>query len=242
MTNNPAIAPDVRIGQNVTIYPKVFIGEHSIILDGAVLGRLPIGNASTTRPVQQEYSDLILGPGCVVGCNSVLYTGSRFGSGVLINDLSSLREGCIVGDNVVIGRGVMALYNCIIGDRTRIQDQAHIVGNILIEEDVFIGMGVITTNDNEVYLSRFNRAHLELKGQIIRRFAVIGAGATILPGITVGKGAMVAAGSVVTRDVPDWTIVGGVPARPMQDIPEDWKTQIEAVQLELDRGRFEKRK
>ena len=144
------------------------------------------------------FLELTIGAGSIIGCNAVIYTGSRIGNQVLIGDLASLREGCEIGDQVIIGRGVQALYECKIGNRSRIQDQVHLVGNLVVEEDVFIGMGVMTSNDNNVYLARFGLAGLDLHGPIIRRFAVIGTGAVLLPGVEIGTGAMVAAGAVVT--------------------------------------------
>ncbi len=208
------------------------VGEAAIILDGAVLGRLPISNATTTRQIPHDFSELTIGAGSIIGCNTVLYTGSRIGKQVLIGDQASLREGCEIGDQVIIGRGVQALYECKIGSRSRIQDQVHLVGNLVIEEDVFIGMGVMTSNDNNVYLARFGLADLDLHGPIIRRFAVIGTGAVLLPGVEIGTGAMVAAGAVVTRNVAPWTIVAGVPATYLKDIPTDWRKQIESIQIE----------
>jgi acetyltransferase-like isoleucine patch superfamily enzyme len=225
------IAPSAYIGNNVTIYPRVRVGEKAIILDGAVLGRLPLSNSTTTRQIPNDFSELTIGMGSIIGCNAVIYTGSRIGKQVMIGDQASLREGCDIGDQVIIGRGVQALYECKIGNRSRIQDQVQLVGNLVIEEDVFIGMGVMTSNDNDVYLARFGLAGLDLHGPIIRRFAVIGTGAVLLPGIEIGTGAMVGAGAVVTRDVAPWTIVAGVPATYLKDIPTDWRQKIETIQI-----------
>ena len=206
---------------------EIFLAE--IILDGAVLGRFPLPTSTTTRPVQSDFSPLKIGSSCIIGANTVLYTGSTIGNNVMISDLSSVREGCEIDDQVIIGRGVQVLYECKIGKRTRVQDQAHLVGNLVIEEDVFIGMGAMTSNDNQVYLARFGLANLNLQGPVIRRFAVIGTGATLLPGVEIGVGAMVAAGAVVTQDVAPWTIVAGVPARYLKDIPAEWRQKIEAM-------------
>lgn len=234
LTQVTAVSPDstlaatARLGNFVTIHPKVRVGENCVVMDGAILGRLPMANRTVTRAVPRDYSELFIGDGTIIGCNTVIYTGSRIGNDVLINDLTSIREGCVINDEVVIGRGVMILYNVKIGARSRIQDQAHIVGEMIVEEDVFIGMAVTTTNDNEVYLTRFGLAKAELKPPLIRRFAVVGAGATILPGIEIGEGAVVAAGAVVTHHVPAWTIVAGVPARHLRDIPPALRRQITA--------------
>jgi acetyltransferase-like isoleucine patch superfamily enzyme len=220
---------DVHLGNNVTIYPEVHIGDRNIIMDGTVLGRIPIASKTTTRPVRSTFSDLTIGPDSIIGCNAILYTGSKVGSDVLIGDLTSIREDCVITNGVVIGRGVMVLYECIIGSFSRIQDQAHLVGNMVIEEHVFIGMGVVTTNDNDIYRSRFGLVAPRLKGPVIRKFAVVGAGVTILPGVEIGEGAMVAAGAVVTQDVPAWTLVAGVPAKHVKNIPDDWRQQIESM-------------
>lgn len=215
------------LGNWVTVYPRVRLGRETIVMDGAVLGRPPIPNPTVTRPVRAEFLDLTIGPGTVIGCHSVIYTGTRIGERVLIGDLTSIREGCSVGDEAVLGRGVTVLYECHIGARTRIQDQTHLTGSMIIEEDVFIGMRVTSTNDNNVYFSRFGRNNSNLRGPTIRRFAVIGGGATLLPGVEVGMGAMVAAGAVVTKDVPPWTVAAGVPARYLKDVPPDWIRQVE---------------
>ena len=221
------IPTSVYLGNYVTIYPQVTLGENCAVLDGAVLGRLPIANATITRKPRQEFAPLTLGAETIVGCNAVIYTGCAIGARTLISDLSSLREGCAVGDEVVIGRGVMVLANCQIGARARIQDQCHLAGGMLIEEDVFIGMSVTTTNDNDIYLTRFGISQAAIQPPKVRRFAVIGAGSTILPGVEIGTGALVAAGAVVTKNVPAWTIVAGVPAKHMRDVPTEWRTQIE---------------
>ena len=229
IADDVSIGKNVYIGNNITIYPKVGLADECIVMDGVVLGRIPISNGNTTRPICSQYLELVIGSGTIIGCNAVLYTGSQIGNRVLIGDLASLREGCIVGDDVIIGRGVMVLYDCKIGDRSRIQDQSHLVGSMIIEEDVFVGMGVITVNDNNVYSTRFQREQVDFQGPIIRRYAVIGASATLIAGVEVGEGALVAAGAVVTKDVPPWTVVGGVPARHMKDIPQEWRRQIESL-------------
>ena len=223
--SDTVLADNVVIGNNVTIYPRVTIGDGCRIMDGAVIGRLPISTGNTNRPLTSEHLPVGLGAGCVIGCNVVVYTGITLGERVLICDLSSVREGCVLEDGVVLGRGVMVGYDTRIGKRTRIMDSAHLTGNMLIEPDVFVGMCVTTSNDNDVYVTRFGGPPGQLQGPTIRRLAVVGTDASLMPGIEVGEGAMVAVGAVVTKDVPDWTIVAGVPACHLRDIAGEWRAK-----------------
>jgi acetyltransferase-like isoleucine patch superfamily enzyme len=231
------VGPGTVLGNGVTLYPGVVIGAHCIILDGTSIGRMPISNGTTTRPIESSFQRVQIGVGSVVGANAVIYTNVILGERVLIGDLASMREGGRVGEGAIIGRGTMALYNCTVGAFARIQDQVHLVGDMVVEEHVFLGMGVVTTNDNDVYLSRFGlRSRGQRGAPTLRRFVAVGAGATILPGLEIGEGALVGAGAVVTKDVAPWTIVMGVPARLRGPVPEEWRQQIIERALRLERG------
>lgn len=224
------IGEDVHLGNNITLYPQVKIGRGSVIMDNVVLGRVPISNKTITRQTEAVFKPLVIGEDSIINTNVVIYTGCTIGQNVLIGDQSALREDCTIGDGAIIGRGVMMLYNCQVGNFSRVHDQVQFVGNTLIEEHVFISLGVTMANDNNIYLSRFGLGEISLQGPTIRKFAVIGANSTLLPGVEIGKGAMVASGGVVTRDVDPWTIVFGVPARLMKPIPPEWRAKIEGFE------------
>ncbi len=208
----------VTVGHNVTVHADVTVGDRAFLEDGAVLGRRPLHKREHDAPRPSDPGPLVLGPCCVVGANAVLYAGSTLGARVMVGDLASVREGCRIADDVVLGRGVLVMYDTTIGARTRVIDGAILTGKMEIEEDVFIGPGVVTVNDNEVYLRRFGITPWAVEGPRVRRFALIGTGANLIAGVTIGVGAIVAPGAVVTRDVPDWTIVAGVPAKRVRDV------------------------
>ncbi len=220
------IGKNVQVGANVTFYSSVVVGDNTRILEGAVVGRPPIRAGNTNRPLDIGDATVKIGKGCVIGANCVLYTNLKIGNAVLIGDLASIREGCVLEDETVVGRGVMMMYDTIVQTRSRIIDGAIITGNMLIEPDVFIGPGVQTVNDNDVYLKRFGLIDFEVQGPIIRRFAVIGTGANISAGVEIGMGAVVAPSAMVTKDVPAWTVVAGVPARELRKVDDAERSQI----------------
>jgi acetyltransferase-like isoleucine patch superfamily enzyme len=216
----------VRVGNHVTFYPQVTVGDGCTVLDGAVIGRPPLSAGNTTRPIDSGPRPVVVGAGSIIGANAVLYTGITIGTQVLVGDLASIREGCQLDERAVIGRGVLVMYDTVVGARSRIIDGAILTGQMVIEEDVFVGPGVNTINDNDVYLKRFGLASFAVRGPVIRRFALIGAGASLAAGIEVGMGAIVAPSAMVTHDVPPWTVVAGIPAKPFRTVSAEQRAQI----------------
>ena len=126
--------------------------------------------------------------------------------------------GCEIGDETKIGAFVEIQKNARVGRRCKISSHTFICEGVTIEDEVFIGHGVIFTNDlyprattDEGELARDEDWEV-IPTRVCRR-AAIGSGAVILPGVTIGQGAIVGAGAVVTKDVPAGAIVAGVPAR-----------------------------
>jgi acetyltransferase-like isoleucine patch superfamily enzyme len=119
-----------------------------------------------------------------------------------------IRERCRIGHHVLVGTNVVIDNDSTIGSRVSIQSTVYIPTKTIIEDWVFIGPNAVFTND------RFPiRLKAPLAAPRIRRGATIGANATILPGVVVGEGAMVAAGAIVTNNVPPWHLAIGAPAR-----------------------------
>ncbi len=133
--------------------------------------------------------------------------------------------GCIIGDESRIGAFVEIQKNARIGARCKISSHSFVCEGVDVGDEVFIGHGVMFTNDKfpratNVEGSVQAEADWVLEKTIVKRRASIGSGATILCGLTIGEGALVAAGAVVTKDVPDYALVAGVPARIIGDVRE----------------------
>ena len=123
-----------------------------------------------------------------------------------------IRENAVIGSDCVISKDVYVDHSVRIGDRCKIQNSVSIYCGVTIGDDVFVGPNVVFTNDK--YPRAFN-SEWDRTPTFVERGASIGANATIVCGITIGEYAMVAAGSVVTRSVPSYTLVMGNPARPV---------------------------
>lgn len=136
----------------------------------------------------------------------------RLGKDVKIYDFVNLYE-CEIGDESMIGTFVEIQKGVKIGKRCRIQSHSFICEGVTIEDDVFIGHGVIFINDKHPTVENVIKKNYKLEKVVINKGSAIGSGAVIMAGVTIGKNALVGAGAVVTKDVLDNTTVFGVPAR-----------------------------
>jgi len=131
--------------------------------------------------------------------------------------------GCEIGDESRVGTFVEIQKGAHIGKRVKISSHTFICEGVTIEDDVFIGHGVMFINDKYPRATNLNGAPQTeddwvLQTTLVKKSASIGSNATLLCGVTIGEGAIVGAGSVVTHDVPDWTIAAGNPARVIRKI------------------------
>lgn len=131
--------------------------------------------------------------------------------------------GCSIGAETKVGAFVEIQKNARVGERCKISSHSFICEGVTIEDECFIGHGVMFTND--VYPRAVNEdgtqqteADWTVVETVVKRRASIGSNATILAGVTIGESALVGAGAVVTRDVPSFAIVAGVPARVIGDV------------------------
>jgi acetyltransferase-like isoleucine patch superfamily enzyme len=148
----------------------------------------------------------------------------RLGLGVQIFQPSLVNlYGCTIGDGTKIGAFVEIQKNARVGARCKISSHSFVCEGVVIEDEVFVGHGVMFTNDRLPRATSpdgrlLTDADWELAPTRVRRRASIGSNATIVPGVTIGENALVGAGAVVTKDVADHAIVAGTPARVIGDV------------------------
>ena len=166
-----------------------------------------IGSHATIRAFSVIYADVVIGD------------HFKTGHGVLI------REQTTLGTRVVIGTGSVIDGYTRIGDRVKVESLVYIPTHTVIGSDVFIGPNAALTNDR--YPQRM-RDRYRPEGPILEDGVTIGAGATILPGVRLGEGSFIAAGAVVTRDVPPWSLVRGAPGR-VTELPSKLRERNRAL-------------
>jgi acetyltransferase-like isoleucine patch superfamily enzyme len=210
------LGEEVSFGAYVVVHAGTTIGDGCVIEDHAVLGRRPRLAASSSAG--GDVPRLELEQRVTVCSGAVVLAGARIGAQAIIGDQAFVRERSIVGAGSVVGRGSVVDNDVAIGERARIQTNVYVTAFTVVEDDVFIGPGVVMTNDHT--MARHPRGG-ELRGPALRRACRVGGGAVLAPGVEVGEEAFVAAGAVVTRDVPARAVVMGVPARVAREVPDE---------------------
>jgi acetyltransferase-like isoleucine patch superfamily enzyme len=180
-----------------------------VIADHGVLVGYPVSQA--------DASPLVLGAGARLRSGTVLYDGSTIGRRLETGHGVVIREGCEVGDDVSVWTNSVIDYGCRIGDRVKIHCNCYIAQYSELEDDVFLAPGVTIAND--LYPGDRRSAQL-MAGPSIGAGAQIGVNVTILPFVRIGAGALIGAGSVVTRDVPAAVVAFGNPAMPRRAVAE----------------------
>lgn len=218
--DNVTIGDNVEIGHNVVIRSHVVIGDNCKILDGAILGKMPAkASMSATTGAARELPPLVIGKAVTVGAGCVIYRGSAIADFAFFGDIATVREDVSIGEGTIIGRGATVENKVAIGKKTKIESNAYITAFSNVGDYCFIAPCVVFSNDN--YLGRTEERKKHFAGPIVKKGARIGAGAVILPGIVIEEDALVAAGSIVTKDVPSKKTVIGSPAKVWRDVPEE---------------------
>jgi acetyltransferase-like isoleucine patch superfamily enzyme len=176
------------------------LGEHCDVQEPAVVGLRYRPDCQPAR----------IGGHAVIRAFSVIYADVVIGDHFKTGHSILIREQTTIGTRVVVGTGSVIDGYTRIGDRVKIESLVYVPTHTTIGSDVFVGPHATLTNDR--YPQRM-REQYKPEGPVLEDGVSVGAGATILPGVRIGTGSFIAAGAVVTRDVPPWSLVRGVPGR-----------------------------
>jgi len=207
---NVRIGDGVKIGNNTVIHSGTIIEDYCRIGDNCVLGPQPLKSPLSTRQTTEQ-PPLKVGTNCVIGSLVLISAGTEVERHCLIADHASIRESCRIGEKTIVGKSVTLEFEIVIGQKCKIMNQTQLTGKMVIGNEVFFGPDVSTMNDK--YMDRVLNPEMQYSGAKIGDYSRIGGNSTILPGITIGEDVLVAAGAVVVRDIPDYAVVMGVPAR-----------------------------
>ncbi len=199
----------IVMGDSAVLGPSI-IGEDTIVDRWVVVGypsRERLGRPGTLEDIDGVSLGSRIGSGCVIRCFTVIYDNVEIEDKVEMGHGVLVRSGSKIGSGSRIGSYTQLDGEVKIGRNVSIQSMVYLPSRTKIGDEVFIGPNTVFTNDTYPPSGR-------LMGANVERNAIIGAGAVILPGVTIGEGAVVAAGSLVVEDVPEGQVVKGAPARP----------------------------
>jgi len=199
------------------VYGKSKIGKNTYLGESVIVGHP--GKAEKVLLLENRMNDVVgasIGDDCIIRDNTIIYSQAKLGNRVQTGHGVLIRENTTIGDSTIIGTNTIVEDNCQIGTRVSIQSAVYIPTNTVIEDDVFIGPRVCFTNDKYM-----GRGEVKLVGAHVGKAARVGANSTILPGVKIGRDCVVGAGAVVTKDVKDFDMVAGVPARVIGKTPKE---------------------
>jgi acetyltransferase-like isoleucine patch superfamily enzyme len=207
----------VEIGTHVTIHDGTVVGDGCVLEDGAVLGKVPRLARHSSAAGRAAPSPAVIGARATVCSGAVVFAGATVDDEAILGDQSFVRERAVIGKRTVIGRGTAVDNDVRVGARCSIQTLVYLTTYSVVEDDVFVGPCAMTTNDDT--MSRHGPEYA-LRGATLRRACRIGGGAVLVPGVEVGEEAFVAAGAVVTADVPARGFMVGMPARRVREVAD----------------------
>lgn len=193
-------------GEDYKIYSDVELGEGTSIGYSCKIG-VPV-------PAEEK---LIIGPEGTIRSHTVIYGASRIGAHFSTGHGVLIREAAKIGDHVSVGSHSVLEHHVTLGDHVRVHSNVFIPEFTVVMDHAWIGPGVVFTNAK---YPASPRSKAMLSGVVVEQYAKIGAHATILPGVHIGKGALVGAGSVVTKDVPAGAYVAGNPAKKLGNVAD----------------------
>ena len=195
-----------EISPKALIYPNVTLGEDVVVEEFCIIG-LPFKGMKNIQT--------IIGSGSIIRAGTYIYAGNQIGKNFQTGNKANIRELNQIGDDVSIGTLSVIEHHISIGNNVRIHSQVFVPEYSTLENDCWIGPNAVLTNAR---YPKHVAVKEELKGPLIGSNAKIGANATILPGVEIGKNSLIGAGCVVTKHVAPDTIVVGNPAKVLREI------------------------
>ena len=206
------IHPTAVIAEGAELADNVEIGAFTLVHEGARLGNGAVvaSHCSIGEPTALAHgSPLVLGAGCLIRSHTVIYAGSTFEDGLETGHHVTIRERVTAGPNLRVGTNADVQGDALFGRYVRLHSGVQVHKGSTVGDFVWIFPGAVLTNDPHP------PSDIAFGGPIVEEFAVIAATACIAPGVRVGARSLVAASSMVTRDVEPDTVVMGSPARPV---------------------------
>lgn len=170
-----------------------------------------------------------IGRNCQIGHNVVIYQDCQIGDDCLVGDGAILRPGTKIGNNSIFGTMSVSEGDNQIGDRVTIHSQCHITKTVVIEDDVFIAPFFCGANTKRISHSR--GYPLIMEGYRIKRGSRIAIGVLVLPAVTIGEECLIGVGTVITKDIPDYSIAYGIPARVVGSVPDEERLHSKPTSL-----------
>lgn len=206
------IGRGVEIGANVVIEDGVAIEDGVRIGHGAILGRVAPRSNRTEKEVPTGPTRI--GAGATICTNALIHAGAEIGEEAMVGDHAAVREETTIGAGAAVGYASVVKEGVVFGKRARTQSHCVVAKEVVLEDDVFLGPGVV------VLAGRLMNTPERRPAPIFRRACQVGAGAIIMPGVEIGTEAVVGAGSVVTADISPGMVVRGVPARQRPEVAQ----------------------
>jgi acetyltransferase-like isoleucine patch superfamily enzyme len=194
------------IAETAKVYPGVKLGKNVIIEDYCIIGVPP-------RGAKEGELETFIGDDSVIRSHTVIYAGNKIGKKFQTGNKANIRELNEIADNVSVGTLSVVEHHVKIEENVRIHTQVFIPEYSILKKDCWVGPNVVFTN---APYPKSKNVKDELIGPTLHENAIVGANSTLLPGVHIGKDAIVGAGSVVTKDVPPGDVVAGNPAKFMK--------------------------
>lgn len=202
-----------RIMPGAILYGGTELRDDVVVEEHTVVGKPEFGYA-----VGQVYDGAghacTVDSGAILRSSAVVYAGAIIGAGSSVGHGTLVRSFVRVGTGTQLGHGLTIERGCTIGDRVRCSPLSHLTSETVLEDDVFLGAGVVTVNDKQMLWTKdADWLARTLRPPYFEATAKVGSGCTIGWGVRIGRGALVGSGAVVLNDVPPLSIAYGVPAR-----------------------------